>query len=231
MLPLSERRLSATGAVRGSWREWLAARQPRQPPSSSAIRWDSSTVTVTARLTSATRPAEWSSSRQRTGPTPHKGRLVAFITHAAGVDEGAAHMVIMPDGNVGIGTFNDIPTIADKLQVFGDIRVGTTGTNGCLRNFAGTGIAGSCSSDRRFKKDITPFSHVLEQVTALQPVHYFWRAAEFPDAALRRRPRLRLDRAGRRAGAARARRRPTTTGTRRSTTASCRCSPFRPSRN
>ncbi len=64
--------------------------------------------------------------------------------------------------------------------MFGDIRVGTTGTNGCLRNFAGTGIAGSCSSDRRFKKDITPFSHVLDQVTALQPVHYFWRAADFP---------------------------------------------------
>ena len=86
----------------------------------------------------------------------------------------------MPGGNVGIGTFNDFPTIADKLQVFGDIRVGTTGTNGCLRNFAGTGIAGTCSSDRRFKKDITPFSHVLEQVTALQPVHYSWRTADFP---------------------------------------------------
>ena len=76
--------------------------------------------------------------------------------------------------------FNDFPTITDKLQVFGDIRVGTTGTNGCLRNFAGTGIAGTCSSDRRFKKDITPFGHVLDQVTALQPVHYSWRAADFP---------------------------------------------------
>ena len=64
--------------------------------------------------------------------------------------------------------------------MFGDIRVGTSGTNGCVRNFAGTGIIGSCSSDRRFKKDITPFSHVLEQVTALQPVHYSWRAADFP---------------------------------------------------
>ena len=67
----------------------------------------------------------------------------------------------MPDGNVGIGTFTEIPTIADKLQVFGDIRVGTTGTNGCIKDFGGT-IAGSCSSDRRFKKDITPFGHVLE---------------------------------------------------------------------
>ena len=74
------------------------------------------------------------------------------------------------------------------------------------RNFAGTGIAGTCSSDRRFKKDITPFGQVLDQLTALQPVHYFWRAAEFPDAAFRRQPRLRPDRAGCRAGAARTRR-------------------------
>ena len=44
----------------------------------------------------------------------------------------------MPDGNVGIGTFDDFPTITDKLQVFGDIRVGTTGTNGCIRIFGGT---------------------------------------------------------------------------------------------
>ena len=46
-------------------------------------------------------------------------------------------------GNVGIGVFNDIPTITDKLQVFGDIRVGTTGTNGCLKNSTGTALAGT----------------------------------------------------------------------------------------
>ena len=73
------------------------------------------------------------------------------------------------------------PTITDKLQVFGDIRVGTTGTNGCIKDFGGNRLAGTCSSDRRFKKDITPFAHVLDRLTALQPVHYFWRAAEFPD--------------------------------------------------
>jgi hypothetical protein len=110
-----------------------------------------------------------------------QGALLAFITQPLGATEAAAHMAIMPDGNVGIGTFNEIPTIADKLQVFGDIRVGTTGTNGCLRDFAGTGIAGTCSSDRRLKKQITPFGSVLNQVAALQPVHYFWRADEFPD--------------------------------------------------
>jgi hypothetical protein len=71
--------------------------------------------------------------------------------------------------------------VNDKLQVYGDIRIGTTGTNGCIKNFAGTGILGTCSSDRRLKKDFTPFAPMLDKVTALQPVHYFWRADEFPD--------------------------------------------------
>ena len=110
-----------------------------------------------------------------------QGTAVAFTTTPLGSTEDAGRMAIMPDGNVGIGTFTEIPTIADKLQVFGDIRVGTTGTNGCLKNFAGTRMAGTCASDRRFKKDITPFGHVLDQLTALQPVHYFWRAADFPE--------------------------------------------------
>ena len=110
-----------------------------------------------------------------------QGTIVAFTTTPLGSTEDAGRMAIMPDGNVGIGTFTDIPTITDKLQVFGDIRVGTTGTNGCIKGFGGAPIAGSCSSDRRFKKDITPFDRVLDRLTGLQPVHYFWRASEFPD--------------------------------------------------
>jgi Chaperone of endosialidase len=91
-----------------------------------------------------------------------------------------ANLVVLPGGNVGIGVFNAPGVITDRLQVFGDIRMGTAGTNGCLRNFAGTGLIGTCSSDRRFKKDITPFTPVLSQLTALLPVHYFWRASDFP---------------------------------------------------
>ena len=45
----------------------------------------------------------------------------------------------------------------------------------------GTGIAGTCVSDRRFKKNITPFGSVLDPFAALQPVHYNWRASEFPE--------------------------------------------------
>jgi hypothetical protein len=115
-----------------------------------------------------------------------RGAGLAFFTTPIGFpedpsDEGV--MYILPGGNVGIGTpldVNGLPAVTDKLQVFGDIRIGTTGTNGCLKDFAGTGIAGTCSSDRRLKKDITPFAPVLGPLTALQPVHYYWRSAEFP---------------------------------------------------
>ena len=116
-----------------------------------------------------------------------RGAGLGFFTTPIGSPEDPSdlpRMVILPSGEVGIGTpagGNGLPVVADKLQVVGDIRVGTTGTNGCLKNFAGTGIAGTCSSDRRFKKDITPFSPVLGKVTALQPVTYYWRAAEFPE--------------------------------------------------
>jgi FtsZ-binding cell division protein ZapB len=80
-------------------------------------------------------------------------------------------------GNVGIGT--DTP--ATTLQVAGDIRVGTTGTNGCLQNYTGTAIAGTCSSDARLKTGVQPFQPVLNQLAQLTPVHFYWKADEFPE--------------------------------------------------
>jgi len=112
------------------------------------------------------------------------GNAIGFATTPLGTTDFVVQAVILGNGFVGLGTPEDvhgIPTAADRLQAFGDIRVGTSGTNGCLKNFAGTGIAGTCASDRRFKRDITPFGPALEKVTALQPVHYFWRAGEFPE--------------------------------------------------
>lgn len=71
------------------------------------------------------------------------------------------------------------------LQVLGDIRVGTSpsgpGTNGCVMNFSGSAIAGTCPSDRRLKRDITPFPKLLDRVVKLQPVDFYWRSAEFPE--------------------------------------------------
>ena len=55
--------------------------------------------------------------------------------------------------SVGIGT--SAPNT--KLQVVGNIRVGTSGTNGCVQRFDGTAIAGTCSSDARLKTNVQPF--------------------------------------------------------------------------
>lgn len=81
------------------------------------------------------------------------------------------------NGNVLIGTTSDP---GDKLNVLGDIRIGTSGTNGCIKRFDGTTLSGACSSDARLKKNIEAFPLMLNQVSRLQPVHYQWRAEEFP---------------------------------------------------
>ena len=72
---------------------------------------------------------------------------------------------------VGIGT----STPLDKLQVFGDIRVGTTGSNGCIKNYAGTGLTGTCSSDERLKGNIVDFSEgYLDKLINLRVISYNW---------------------------------------------------------
>lgn len=73
-------------------------------------------------------------------------------------------------GPVGIGT----PSPAETLHVVGNIRV-----TGCAKVGAAPTI-GTCSSDARFKRDITPFAPMLDRVARLQPVHFGWRVDEFP---------------------------------------------------
>ena len=113
-----------------------------------------------------------------------QGTTVAFATTPLTTTGFVPQVAILPNGFVGLGTpgdANGIPTATDRLQVFGDVRVGTAGTDGCIKNFAGTGIVGTCSSDRRLKKNIVPFAPMLDKLTALQPVHYVWRSEEFPN--------------------------------------------------
>lgn len=99
----------------------------------------------------------------------------AFEIDAPGISGG--RFEVTEAGNVGIGTAGP----ATKLQVRGDIRVGLSALNGgCVQRFDGTAIAGACSSDVRFKRNITPFPNLLNKLTQLRPVNYYWRSAVFP---------------------------------------------------
>ncbi|MBI4479460.1 MAG: tail fiber domain-containing protein [Acidobacteria bacterium] len=91
----------------------------------------------------------------------------------------ASDALVLGSSGVKVGIGTNAPT--DKLQVLGDIRVGTSGTNGCLKNFSGGTITGTCSSDARLKKDIQPFAPVLDKLVRSRPVSFRWRAEEYPE--------------------------------------------------
>ncbi|MGH9862363.1 MAG: tail fiber domain-containing protein [Candidatus Acidiferrales bacterium] len=99
-----------------------------------------------------------------------------FLNHNAAVN------VIIADGggNVMIGTSG---VVAERLRVSGDIRIGT-GTTGCVKDNDADILTGTCSSDARLKRDIEPFPPMLERVVQLTPVHFYWRAAEYPERTL-----------------------------------------------
>ena len=89
-------------------------------------------------------------------------------------------MTLLSNGNVGIGPIASTP--ATTLQVGGDIRVGTSGTNGCVQNFSGGTLGlGTCSSDARLKTNILPFVPVLDKLVKLRPVHFEWNVEQYPD--------------------------------------------------
>lgn len=90
-------------------------------------------------------------------------------------------------GMVGIGTTTNF---SDRLHVYGDIRVGISGTNGCIKNYAGTGLTGTCASDENLKTDVVPLASstfgmitnatdsrsILDKMSALTAVTYKWNA-------------------------------------------------------
>ncbi|MBX9638100.1 MAG: tail fiber domain-containing protein [Nitrosomonas sp.] len=106
-----------------------------------------------------------------------KGTDLIFGTIANTTATVSDRMVIRHDGNVGIGTTGP----NDKLQVVGDIRVGTSGVNGCLKDFGGGTITGSCSSDARLKQNFRLLGPVSEKLTQIAPKFYQWRSKEFPE--------------------------------------------------
>jgi hypothetical protein len=93
---------------------------------------------------------------------------------------GTPQFLVNDTGNVGIGSGAAlVPT--DRLQVFGNIRVGTSGTNGCIKAFDGSMIGGTCSSDERLKTNIEPFEPLMSKLMQLRPVSYDWKADEHPE--------------------------------------------------
>jgi hypothetical protein len=100
------------------------------------------------------------------------------IIFRAGDDTTTDLVIESSTGNVGIGD----STPNDKLDVAGDIRVGT-GTTGCVKDADGSLIAGTCSSDARLKHSITDFPESLDKLIKLRPVHFYWRADEYKDRA------------------------------------------------
>jgi endosialidase-like protein len=95
---------------------------------------------------------------------PNFARITAEGGHPLALQDGG--------GSVGIGT----STPRDVLEVAGELRVAD-----CVKNAAGTQIAGTCPSDERLKVNIEPFAPLLSQLVRLQPVHFDWRANEYPD--------------------------------------------------
>jgi hypothetical protein len=108
--------------------------------------------------------------------TTGNGTAIRFLTTTSGTTTESVRMQIDNTGNVGIGTTSPV----QKLDVNGNIRIGT-GTTGCVEDRDGTVIAGTCSSDLRFKRNITPFGNILSNFSKLRPVNFFWRADEFAD--------------------------------------------------
>jgi hypothetical protein len=104
------------------------------------------------------------------------GTAIEFFTTPNDSTGPLKRMVITQDGVVGIGRANPV----ESLDVDGNLRLGT-GTTGCVQDRDGTVIAGTCSSDLRFKRDVEPLERVLDGFSRLRPVNFSWRADEFPE--------------------------------------------------
>ncbi len=92
--------------------------------------------------------------------TANVGDMAFFVSTSNSNLPSVNVLTLLSNGNVGILTTSPVTA----LQVGGDIRVGTSGTNGCLQNFAGTALAGTCSSDARLKTNILAFAPILDKL-------------------------------------------------------------------
>ncbi|HXM99007.1 MAG TPA: tail fiber domain-containing protein [Candidatus Dormibacteraeota bacterium] len=78
------------------------------------------------------------------------------------------------------GNLRVLAVLASFVQATGDISTDSDmSATGCVIA-SGFPIGGTCKSDARLKKNMQPFSPVLDKLIQLQPVSYNWRAEEFP---------------------------------------------------
>jgi hypothetical protein len=89
---------------------------------------------------------------------------------------GNERMVIDSSGFVGMGTSPG----AERLRVYGDVRLGTTTNTGCVKSADGGTITGSCSSDMRLKKNVQALPPISQKLAQIQPKFYQWRSEAYP---------------------------------------------------
>lgn len=93
------------------------------------------------------------------GPVGHD--RLNFIT------DNLTRITIVESGLVGINCTDP----NEQLSVVGNIRA----------SGAVISATSACSSDERFKTDISPVSHALDKIIKLNGVYYYWNTAKFPE--------------------------------------------------
>jgi len=106
------------------------------------------------------------------------GGAGAFRVDAPGI--GGGRLVILENGNVGIGN----PNPADRLNVNGNISMflGSGGTTQLCQN-AAFQIA-TCGSSIRYKQNINPFNPGLSLINRLRPITFDWKEGGMHDLGL-----------------------------------------------
>lgn len=93
-------------------------------------------------------------------------------------------MRILTDGTVNIGGGTGDPTVT--LGVHGLIAFSNLGSSGsvALCYNTTTDFLSTCSSSRRYKKDVNPFNQGLNLIRQLRPVSFKWKQDGMPDMGL-----------------------------------------------
>jgi hypothetical protein len=103
--------------------------------------------------------------------TPSAGQMALLIASSTG----ATALAVNSAGYVSIGTTTPIDaTTTVPLRVAGDIRVGNSGTNGCIQGNGGATLIGTCISDQNLKTNIFDITNVAEKFQSLRVINFAW---------------------------------------------------------